>query len=93
MDYYRKSTRSRFNEQSSLCVIIEIKCRYLTNRKVRQLNQMKDLQKLIKLTGERAKLDAKANDTYIVYKNKDQIVKEYTNGSVIPVIDRDGSNG
>lgn len=54
---------------------------------------MKDLQKLIKLTGERAKLDAKANDTYIVYKNKDQIVKEYTNGSVIPVIDRDGSNG
>ncbi|WP_167388034.1 hypothetical protein [Paenibacillus ferrarius] len=28
------------------------------------MNQIKDLQKLIKLTGDRAKLDAKANDDF-----------------------------
>jgi hypothetical protein len=50
------------------------------------MNQIKDLQKLIKLTGDRAKLDAKANETYIVYKTKKgQIVKEYNNGNIIPV--------
>ncbi|WP_165972197.1 hypothetical protein [Paenibacillus piri] len=57
------------------------------------MNQIKDLQKLIKLTGERAKLDAKANETYIVYKSaKGQIVKEFNDGNVIPVTDRDGSH-
>jgi hypothetical protein len=50
------------------------------------MNQIKDLQKLIKLTGDRAKLDAKANETYIVYKTVEgQIVKEYNDGHVIPV--------
>lgn len=50
------------------------------------MNQIKDLQKLIKLTGERAKLDAKANDTYIVYKTAEgRIVREYNDGHVIPV--------
>ncbi|UKS26717.1 hypothetical protein LOZ80_35400 [Paenibacillus sp. HWE-109] len=40
-----------------------------------------DLNKLIKLTGERAKLDAKANGTYVVYKDlSGRLVKEYTNG-------------
>lgn len=54
------------------------------------MNQIKDLQKLIKLTGDRAKLDAKANETYIVYKTKDgQIVKEYYNGNIVPVADED----
>ncbi|MFC3803959.1 hypothetical protein [Cohnella sp. GCM10012308] len=54
------------------------------------MNQIKDLQKLIKLTGDRAKLDAKANETYIVYKTKDgQIVKEYYNGDIVPVADED----
>ncbi|GIP33544.1 hypothetical protein [Paenibacillus sp. J2TS4] len=49
------------------------------------MNQIKDLQKLIKLTGERAKLDAKANDTYIVYKtSQGQIVEEFTDGKVVP---------
>ncbi|CAG7637737.1 hypothetical protein PAESOLCIP111_03874 [Paenibacillus solanacearum] len=44
---------------------------------------IQDVHKLIKLTGERAKLDAKANGTYIVYKTeKGQIVKEYANGQV-----------
>jgi hypothetical protein len=57
---------------------------------VSHLNQIKDLQKLIKLTGDRAKLDAKANETYIVYKTKDgQIVKEYYNGNIVPVSDED----
>ncbi|WP_173275311.1 hypothetical protein [Paenibacillus sp. NEAU-GSW1] len=54
------------------------------------MEQIKDLQKLIKLTGDRAKLDAKANETYIVYKTeKGQIVKEYTNGNIVPVTDLD----
>ena len=60
---------------------------------VRQMNQIKDLQKLIKLTGDRAKLDAKANETYIVYKTAEgQIVKEYSDGNVIPVSEQDGSH-
>ena len=57
------------------------------------MNQIKDLQKLIKLTGDRAKLDAKANETYIVYKTeKGQIVKEYNNGNIVPVVDVDFPN-
>ena len=48
------------------------------------------LYKLVKLTGDRARLDAKANDSYIVYKNSNgQIVKEYTNGKIVPVADRE----
>jgi len=47
------------------------------------MNRIQDLQKLIKLTGDRAKLDAKANGTYDVYKTKDgQFVKEYSNGNI-----------
>lgn len=47
------------------------------------MNRIQDLQKLIKLTGDRAKLDAKANDTYVVYKTKDgQFIKEYSNGNI-----------
>ncbi|WP_164716421.1 hypothetical protein [Paenibacillus whitsoniae] len=55
------------------------------------MNKFKDLEKLIKLTGDRAKLDAKANDTYIVYKTVEgQIVKEYNNGDIVPVVNSDG---
>ncbi|CAM4071020.1 hypothetical protein L1N85_08720 [Paenibacillus alkaliterrae] len=55
--------------------------------------RIQELQKLIKLTGERAMLDAKANGTYIVYKKSDgQIVKEYPDGEIVPVNDS-GSNG
>lgn len=40
-----------------------------------------ELQKLIRMTGERARIDAKANNTYIVYETNDgTIVKEYPNG-------------
>ncbi|WP_284642049.1 hypothetical protein [Paenibacillus silviterrae] len=57
------------------------------------MNQIKDLQKLIKLTGDRAKLDAKANETYIVYKTAEgQIVKEYNDGHIIPVTEQDASH-
>jgi hypothetical protein len=50
------------------------------------MNRTQQLHKLIKLTGDRAKLDAKANDTYIVYKiASGQIVKEYVDGKIIPV--------
>ena len=50
------------------------------------MDQMKDLQKLIKLTGDRARQDAKANNTYIVYKTAEgQIVREFPDGSIVPV--------
>jgi hypothetical protein len=40
------------------------------------------LQKLIRMTGDRAKIDAKANGTYVVYKNeKGVLVKEHANGT------------
>lgn len=40
------------------------------------MNPTQQLHKLIKLTGDRAKFEAKANNTYIVYKTgKGQIVK------------------
>jgi len=54
---------------------------------------MKDLQKLIKLTGDRARLDAKANNTYIVYKTAEgQIVREFPDGSIVPVNDTEGKD-
>lgn len=40
------------------------------------------IKKLIHMTGERAKLDAKANGTYVVYKDiSGNLVKEYSNGT------------
>ncbi|MBW7453083.1 hypothetical protein ACFOLF_14305 [Paenibacillus sepulcri] len=57
------------------------------------MDKFKDLEKLIKLTGDRAKLDAKANDTYIVYKTVEgQIVKEYNNGDIVPIANSDSSH-
>jgi len=48
---------------------------------------LQELQKRIRLTGERAMLDAKANGTYIVYKNSDgQMLKKYPNGEVVPLM-------
>ncbi|HEY2493706.1 MAG TPA: hypothetical protein VGI33_12465 [Paenibacillus sp.] len=47
------------------------------------MNLTQDLAKLIRLTGDRAKLDAKANGTYIVYKTAEgQIVREYSTGKI-----------
>ncbi|WP_171645311.1 hypothetical protein [Paenibacillus phytorum] len=45
------------------------------------MEQTEVLKKLIRMTGERAKIDAKANGTYVVYKNnQNQLVKEHANG-------------
>ncbi len=50
------------------------------------MEENNDLKKLIKLTGERAKLEAKANDTYVVYKDiTGKLVKEYANGVKMPL--------
>lgn len=55
--------------------------------------KFQDLQKWIKLTGDRARLDAKANGTYIVYKTDNgQIVREYTNGEIIPLYEYNNKN-
>ncbi|WP_038595658.1 hypothetical protein [Paenibacillus sabinae] len=57
------------------------------------MTRVQDLHKLIKLTGDRAKLDAKANGTYIVYKNATgQMVKEYATGEIIPITGSDLAN-
>ncbi|GAA0361934.1 hypothetical protein [Bacillus horti] len=57
------------------------------------MEQIKELQKLIKFTGDRARLDAKANNTYIVYKTDEgQIVREYSDGHIVPVSDSEGEN-
>ena len=39
-----------------------------------------------KMTGERAKIDAKVNNTYIVYATKDGLVKEFPNCEAKPYI-------
>ncbi|KRE47022.1 hypothetical protein [Paenibacillus sp. Soil522] len=52
--------------------------------------RIQDLSKFIKLTGDRAKLDAKANGTYIVYKTNDgQFVREYSNGEIERINEQD----
>ncbi|OKP97684.1 hypothetical protein [Paenibacillus sp. P46E] len=54
------------------------------------MNLTQDLAKLIRLTGDRAKLDAKANGTYIVYKTAEgQIVKEYSTGKIEKLNEQD----
>lgn len=45
------------------------------------------IDKWAKMTGERARIDAKANDTYIVYEKDQQLVKEFPNGKIIPFND------
>lgn len=47
------------------------------------MNRTQGLAKLVRLTGDRAKLDAKANGTYIVYKTSEgKFVKEYSTGEI-----------
>ncbi|AIQ45746.1 hypothetical protein R70723_07510 [Paenibacillus sp. FSL R7-0273] len=54
------------------------------------MNITQDLAKLIRLTGDRAKLDAKANGTYIVYKtNEGQFVREYSTGKIEKMNEQD----
>lgn len=42
------------------------------------------IDKWVKMTGERALIDAKANNTYIVYKKDGVWVKHYPNGEIVP---------
>lgn len=49
------------------------------------------VDKWAKMTGERARIDAKANNTYIIYEKNGQLVKEYPNGQVIP-LNKEGDN-
>ncbi|MGY0692097.1 hypothetical protein ACW2QC_04790 [Virgibacillus sp. FSP13] len=41
------------------------------------------IDKWVKMTGDRARIDAKANDTCIVYETEKGIVQEYPDGKVI----------
>jgi len=43
------------------------------------------IDKWVKMTGERAKVDAKANNTYIIYNTENGWVKEYPGGKIIPL--------
>lgn len=49
------------------------------------------VDKWAKMTGERARIDAKVNNTYIIYEKNGNLVKEYPNGDVIP-INKDGES-
>lgn len=42
------------------------------------------IDKWVKMTGERAKIDAKANNTCIVYNTKEGSVREYPDGTIVP---------
>ena len=49
------------------------------------------VSKWAKMTGERARIDAKVNNTYIVYEKNGRLVKEYPDGNVIP-FNKDGDS-
>lgn len=54
------------------------------------MSRTQGLAKLIRLTGDRAKLDAKANGTCIVYKmSEGQFVKEYSTSKIEAMNERD----
>lgn len=39
--------------------------------------------KWTKMTGERARINAKVNNTYIVYEKNGKLVKEFPNGDIV----------
>ncbi len=43
------------------------------------------VDKWAKMTGDRARIDAKANNTYIVYEKDGKLVKEFPNGRIVPL--------
>lgn len=45
----------------------------------------------VKMTGERARIDAKVNNTYIVYEKNGRLVKEFPNGDIVP-LNNDGES-
>lgn len=42
------------------------------------------VSKWVKMTGDRARIDAKANNTYIIYEKEGKLVKEFPNGQIYP---------
>ncbi|UTR06991.1 hypothetical protein MM326_02865 [Alkalihalobacillus sp. LMS6] len=40
------------------------------------------LKKWAKMTGDRARIDAKVNNTYIIYEKDGQLVKEFPDGKI-----------
>lgn len=51
------------------------------------------IDKWVKMTGERAKIDAKVNDTYIIYNTENGWVKEFPDGKVIPFDEENEGEG
>ena len=43
------------------------------------------IDKWVKMTGGRAKIDAKVNETYIIYETENGLVKEYPDGRIIEI--------
>lgn len=43
------------------------------------------LSKWVNMTGERARIDDKVNNTYIVYEKDGMLVKEFPNGDIVPL--------
>lgn len=41
------------------------------------------IDKWVKMTGERAKIDAKANNTSIIYHTEEGLVREYPDGTIV----------
>jgi hypothetical protein len=48
--------------------------------------------KWVKMTGEQARIDAKVNNTYIVYKKNGILVKEFPDGSIVPLVNGENSD-
>ncbi len=44
------------------------------------------VDKWAKMTGDRARIDAKVNKTYIIYEKEGEMVKEFPNGKIIPFV-------
>ena len=42
------------------------------------------VDKWVKMTGQRAMIDAKANNTYIIYSTEKGWVREYPDGTIVP---------
>ncbi|MFS0752645.1 hypothetical protein [Oceanobacillus sp. 1P07AA] len=43
------------------------------------------MDKWAKATGDLARIDAKVNNTYIIYEKEGELVKEYPNGKIMPL--------
>lgn len=44
------------------------------------------VDKWAKMTGDRARIDAKVNKTYIIYEKEGKMVKEFPDGTIVPFV-------